>query len=217
MQRRMCCSNRRSQCKLFRKMWLTSREASRRCRTLHGIVAGPKMGRAGRYAPLPTEEAASIPCVAEECRAPSAQRLLRVPWHGHANMAALARRRCHCAGCLRPVPEPTAREAWLALSHVWMMHRVRVTLCARVLRACGRAVGIQAPACCSAFESSFGSCCPRAVREKRRGGAYADRIVAIVQASIAAMCVGVNVGVLYELVCVVADGVGVPGGHGGRV
>ena len=31
------------------------------------------------------------------------------------------------------------------------------------------------------------------------------------------MRVGVNVGVLYELVCVVVDGVGVPGGHGGRV
>ena len=80
-----------------------------------------------------------------------------------------------------------------------------------------RAVGIQAPACCLDFESSVGSYCPRSVREKRCGGACADRIVAIVQASIAAMCVGVDVGVLYELVCVVVDGVGVPGGHGGRV
>ena len=74
---------------------------------------------------------------------------------------------------------------WLALADVWMMHRVRVTLCARVLRACGRAVAIQAPTCCSPFESSIGSRCPRSVREKRRGGACADHIIAIVQASIA--------------------------------
>ena len=31
------------------------------------------------------------------------------------------------------------------------------------------------------------------------------------------MRVGVNVGVLYDLMCVVFYGVGVPGGHGGRV
>jgi len=132
-------------------------------------------------------------------------------------MAAPAPCRCHCAGWLRPVLEPTAREPWLALAHVWMKHRVRVTLCARVLRACGRAVGIQAPVCCSAFESSFGPCFPRAVREKRRSSAYADRIVAIVQASIAAMRSMVAHTLLYELVCVVVDGVGVPGGHSGRV
>ena len=87
------------------------------------------------------------------------------------------------------------------------MHRVHVA----------RAVGIQAPTCCSPFESSIGSRCPRSVREKRRGGACADHIIAIVQALLAAMHVGVDVSVLRELVCVVVDGVGVSGGHGGRL
>ena len=118
-------------------------EGSRRRRTLHGIAAGPSTGSRHTSSLLPIEGAATIAHTVEEPCAPSAQRLLWVPPHGHANMAALARRRCHCAGWLRPVPEPTAREPWPALAHVWMMHRVRVTLCARVLRACGRAVGIK--------------------------------------------------------------------------
>ena len=51
-----------------------------------------------------------------------------------------------------------------------------------------------------AFKGGFGLRCARAVREKRCGSACVDHIVAIVHASIAAMCVDVHLGVLGELV-----------------
>ena len=51
-----------------------------------------------------------------------------------------------------------------------------------------------------AFKGGFGVRCARAVRKKRCGSACVDHIVAIVHASIAAMCVDVHLGVLSELV-----------------
>ena len=51
-----------------------------------------------------------------------------------------------------------------------------------------------------AFKGGFGVRCARAVRKKRCGSACVDHIVAIVHASIAAMCVDVHLGVLGELV-----------------
>ena len=54
-----------------------------------------------------------------------------------------------------------------------------------------------------AFKGGFGVRCARVVRKKRCGSACVDHIVAIVHASIAAMCVDgldVHLGVLGELV-----------------
>ena len=68
-----------------------------------------------------------------------------------------------------------------------------------------------------AVHGTFGVCCAWAVREKRCGSVGVDRFAATEAASIAAMRVGVEVGVLGERVRVVVDRVGVPGGHGGRV
>ena len=51
-----------------------------------------------------------------------------------------------------------------------------------------------------AFKGGFGVRCARVVRKKRCGSACVDHIVAIVHASIAAMCVDVHLGVLSELV-----------------
>ena len=51
-----------------------------------------------------------------------------------------------------------------------------------------------------AFKGGFGVRCARGVRKKRSGSACVDHIVAIVHASIAAMCVDVHLGVLGELV-----------------
>ena len=50
------------------------------------------------------------------------------------------------------------------------------------------------------FKGGFGVRCARVVRKKRCGSACVDHIVAIVHASIAAMCVDVHLGVLGELV-----------------
>ena len=134
-----------SQCErvLFREIKHTRLKGSSHRRTLHGIDAEARFRSGTHVEPLRNEGAATIARAAEDCCAPSVLRCVQVPTHGHANMAEPARRRIHCAGWLRPVPEPTAREPWPALAHVWMMHRVRVKLCTRVLRACGRAVGIK--------------------------------------------------------------------------
>ena len=63
-----------------------------------------------------------------------------------------------------------------------------------------------------AFKGGFGVRCARAVRKERCGSACVDHIVAIVHASIAAMCVDVHLGVLGELVVleIVRTGAAVP-------
>ena len=71
--------------------------------------------------------------------------------------------------------------------------------------------------CFPTVRGTFGVCCAWAVREKRCGSVGVDRFAATEPASIAAMRVGVEVGVLGERVRVVVDRAGVPGGHGGRV
>ena len=50
-----------------------------------------------------------------------------------------------------------------------------------------------------AFKGGFGVRCALGVRKKRCGSACVDHIVAIVHASIPAMCVDVHLGVLGEL------------------
>ena len=70
--------------------------------------------------------------------------------------------------------------------------------------------------CFPAVHGAFGVCCAWAEREKRCGSVGVDRFAATEAASIAAMRVGVDLGVSHELVRVVVDGVGVLGGHGGR-
>ena len=99
----MRCMNRRCERVLFRNMWHTRREGSRQRRALHVSAVATQTGSAPPIDPLPTEGAVSIPFATEECRAHSAQRRCVVLRHGHANMAAQARRRCHCAGWLRPL------------------------------------------------------------------------------------------------------------------
>ena len=71
--------------------------------------------------------------------------------------------------------------------------------------------------CFPTVHGTFGVCCAWAVRKKRCGSVGVDRFAATEAASIAAMRVGVEVGVVGERVRVVVDRVGVPGGHGGRV
>ena len=123
----MRCSNRRCECMLFRKSEHTSREASRRRRTLHGIAAGPKTGRAGRYAPLPTEGAATIACALEEQYMHSAERIRQRPQHGCTTVAARAHRRDHCADVLLLVTEQRAGALPRMPVHVWCMHHVLTT------------------------------------------------------------------------------------------
>ena len=96
---------------------------------------------------------------------------------------------------------PYARDA-LRSSRACRWHSDRISSAGRAAR----------PA-----NGSFGLYFACAVRERRCGSVGVDRFAATEAASIAAMRVGVEVGVLGERVRVVVDRVGVPGGHGGRV
>ena len=109
---------------LGRKKQATLREGSRRRRTLHGIAAGPKTGRAGRYAPLPIEGAATIARAPEEQCSPPAERITQRPQHGCTTVAARAHRRAHCTGVLTLVTEQRAGALTRMPVHVWCMHHV---------------------------------------------------------------------------------------------
>ena len=119
-----CCSDRRCECMLFRKSEHTSREGSRRRRTLHGIATGPSTGTVPRYGPVPIEGAATIACAVEEQCAPPAERIRQRPQHGCTTVADRARRRAHCAGVLLLVKEQRAAALTRMPVHDWCMHHV---------------------------------------------------------------------------------------------
>ena len=120
----MCCADRRCECMKFPKICHTSREGSRRRRTLHGIATGPKTRTADRSPPVPIEGAVTIACAVEEQCTHSAERIRQRPQHGCTTVAARAHRRAHCAGVLLLVKEQRAGALTGMPVHVWCMHHV---------------------------------------------------------------------------------------------
>ena len=136
-------------------------------------------------------------------------------------MPGSARRRCKWCRWSWVVSESRFRSLGHASKHVVHMPCILVTvlldsLCAghtvAVFRASvgllGRLHGVHDGICMCCGRGVRGSRCLRALVERERvPHALLD----------GAFVVGADVGVFGELVCVVVDGVGVSGGHGGRV
>ena len=104
--------------------YFTSREGSRRRRTLHGIAAGPKTGRAGRYAPLPTEGAATIACAVEEQCAPPAHTHQAAPAARLHNGGCSGAPTCSLRWCAATGEGATRRSTHMYACACWCMHHV---------------------------------------------------------------------------------------------
>ena len=164
---------------LGRKSEHTLLEGSRRGRTRDASGTAPSTGSSHEHRLLPVEGAESIRHRAVEHCAPSFLRRWQQPTNECAIMDASARRRCHCAGWVRPVPEPNTSPRCSTLARVWLMHSVRVTPALDSHLQVAERPKLWRRWDCSAFQGSFGSYCARAVRERRCGSVCADRIVAI--------------------------------------